>query len=74
MKHIKCKMKNLIWVFILISIGMLIFNAFLVDFDNPLVNESLIAVIGVFSSLCSFLLLLILLLSLKIKRLKKKGN
>ena len=74
MKYIKCKMKNLIWVFILISIGMLIFNAFLVDFDNPLVNESLIAVIGVFSSLCSFLLLLILLLSLKIKRLKKEGN
>ena len=74
MEHIKCKMKNLIWVFILISIGMLIFNAFLVDFDNPLVNESLIAVIGVFSSLCSFLLLLILHLSLKIKRLKKKGN
>ena len=74
MEHNKCKMKNLIWVLILISIGMLIFNAFLVDFDNPLINESLIAVIGVFSSLCSFLLLLILLLSLKIKRLKKKGN
>ena len=67
-------MKNLIWVFILISIGMLIFNAFLIDFESPLVNESLMAVIGVFSSLCSLLLLLILLLSLKIKRLKKKGN
>ncbi len=67
-------MKNLIWIFILISIGMLIFNAFLVDLDNPLVNESLIAVIGVFSSLCSFLLLLILLLSLKIKRLKERRN
>ena len=67
-------MKNLIWVLILISIGMLIFNAFLIDFESPLVNESLIAVIGVFSSLCSFLLLSILLLSLKIKRLKKKGN
>jgi uncharacterized membrane protein YhaH (DUF805 family) len=67
-------MKNLIWIFIIISIGMLIFNAFLIDFDDPLVNESLIAVIGVFSSLCSFLLLLILLLSLKIKRLKKRGD
>jgi uncharacterized membrane protein YhaH (DUF805 family) len=67
-------MKNLIWIFIIISIGMLIFNAFLIDFDDPLVNESLIAVIGVFSSLCSFLLLLILLLSLKIKRLKKRGG
>ena len=67
-------MKNLIWVLILISIGMLIFNAFLIDFESPLVNESLIAVIGVFSSLCSFLLLLILLLSLKIKRLKRKRN
>ena len=67
-------MKNLIMVFILISIGMLIFNAFLIDFESPFMNESLIAVIGVFSSLCSFLLLLILLLSLKIKRLKKKEN
>ena len=49
-----------------LALVMAIFNATKVDFNAPLQGESSVAVIGILSSTCAFLLLFILLLSKKI--------
>ena len=51
-----------------LSLGMMVFNLTQVDWEDPLVGQSSVAVIGIMASLCSFLLLLLLSLSKKISR------
>ena len=61
-------MKALIYVFLALAIGLLIFNVFHIDFDSPLEGDSFAAVVGVGASLCAVLLLVILQVALKIQR------
>lgn len=65
-------MKVLIYIFLVLAAGLLIFNLFHIDFEEPLEGESFAAVIGVGASLCAIILLTILKIALKIKE-KMKG-
>jgi len=58
-------------VFIVLAIALIIFNATLVDFNNPLEGDSSIALIGIAASLCAIILLLIFMTS---KKIQKKMN
>ncbi|MGB1362768.1 MAG: hypothetical protein ACPH4K_02225 [Flavobacteriaceae bacterium] len=64
-------MKNFIKILMALSIGMVIFNATQVNWEDPLSEKSSIAVIGIMAALCAFLLLLLLMLS---KKISKKLN
>jgi hypothetical protein len=56
-----------------LALGMMIFNATLIDWDMPTEGDSLVAIIGILASGSALLLIWILLLSLKINA-KKKGK
>ena len=69
----KKKMKNWIYVFMFLSVAALGFNLFQIEWQNPFEGKSLVAAIGILSSACAFILLLILKQSLKVvKNLKDK--
>ncbi len=64
-------MKVLIYIFLALAAGLLIFNLFYIDFEEPLEGESFAAVVGVGASLCAIILLTILKIALKIKEKMK---
>lgn len=66
-------MKYFIYILIAIAISLMIYNTTYIDFDNLLVKDSRTALIGVFSSACVVVLLLILLVSRSIQE-KKRGR
>lgn len=61
-------MKILIYVFLALAGGLLIFNVFHIDFEAPLEDDSFAAVVGVGASLCAIILLVILKIALKIQK------
>ena len=65
-------MKILLYILVIISIGLCIFNLIQIDWENPLRDKSTVAVIGVIASASSFLLILILIVSKKIAQIHKK--
>jgi len=64
-------MKIMIRILMALSLGMVIFNATQVNWQDPLAEKSSIAVIGIMAALCAFLLLLLLTIS---KKISKKIN
>lgn len=58
---------------LVVALGMLVFNLFQINWENPLAGNSLVASIGVLASGCAFLLLLVLQRSLLIAH-KLKGK
>jgi hypothetical protein len=60
-------MRIVIPVFIVLAIGLLIFNATRLDFANLLEGESLVALAGILAALCVILLMVILSISRSIK-------
>ena len=66
-------MKIFLRILLLLAIGMMIFNATMINWDAPTEGDSKVAIIGVFASGSALLLLWILLLSLKISA-KSKGK
>jgi len=64
-------MKIMIRILMVLSLGMVIFNATQVDWQDPLSEKSSIAVIGIMAALCAFFLLLLLMIS---KKISKKIN
>lgn len=66
-------MKYFILILILLAIGLIGYNVTLIDFSAPFDGDSIVALIGVFSSLCAILLLIIFMLSKKIQD-KIKNN
>tara|TARA_B100001175_G_scaffold317865_1_gene337086 strand:- start:1365 stop:1562 length:198 start_codon:yes stop_codon:yes gene_type:complete len=64
-------MKIFMRILIVLSIGMVIFNATKVNWEDPLSDKSSIAVIGIMAALCAFLLLMLLMIS---KKISKKIN
>ena len=66
-------MKTFLRIMAVLAIGMMIFNATLIDWDMPTEGDSLVAIIGILASGSALLLIWILLLSLKINA-KKKGK
>lgn len=65
-------MKLLIKFLLVISIIMIGFNIFQINWDTPNWNENIIALIGIISSSCALVLILILMISNKISEKKKK--
>jgi hypothetical protein len=61
----------MIRILMALSLGMVIFNATQVNWQDPLAEKSSIAVIGIMAALCAFLLLLLLTIS---KKISKKIN
>lgn len=66
-------MKNFLRLLQLIALGMMIFNATIINWEAPMQGDSKVAVIGVLASGSALLLLLILFISLKISA-KNKGK
>ncbi len=61
-------MKNVPYLIIMaIAILLIAYNVTLVDYEKPLEGNSTIALIGIFASLCTIVLLLIYITSKKIK-------
>ena len=60
--------KSISVVLIVLAILLIAYNVTILDFDNPLNGDSLIAVIGIFAALCAIVLLLIFITSKKIDK------
>ncbi|GAB5473436.1 MAG: hypothetical protein Mars2KO_15350 [Maribacter sp.] len=59
--------KTLSLILIVLAVALIVYNVTLVDFQQPFVGNSIIALIGIAASLCAIVLLLIFLTSRKIK-------
>ncbi|MGB1444471.1 MAG: hypothetical protein ACPG7X_01530 [Flavobacteriaceae bacterium] len=66
-------MKNFLLIMGVLALGMMVFNATIIDWETPLEGDSIVAVIGVLASASALVLLWILFISLKI-RAKQKGK
>ncbi|MGB1971609.1 MAG: hypothetical protein ACPHSE_03850 [Flavobacteriaceae bacterium] len=64
-------MKNFLRLLILLAIGMMIFNATIIDWEAPTQGDSMVAIIGVVASGSALVLIWILFLSLKINAQQK---
>lgn len=60
-------------ILVVLAIALIIFNITLLDFQNPLQGNSVIAIVGIAASLCAILILLIFRMSKKIVE-KMKDN
>lgn len=58
-------------ILFIIAIGLISYNATLLNFENILEGDSIIALIGIFAALCAIVLMLLLLTS---KKIQKKIN
>lgn len=59
--------KALSLILIVLAVVLIAYNVTLVNFQNPLEGNSVIALIGIVASLCAIVLLLIYITSRKIK-------
>jgi len=55
----------------IIGLGLVIFNASKLDLKNPFLGDSGVAAVGILAAACAVLLMVILQISLKVKRKKK---
>ncbi|SDM14182.1 hypothetical protein [Kriegella aquimaris] len=60
--------KTLTIILITMAVLLIAYNVTLVNFENPLEGNSVIALIGIVASLCAIVLLLIYLTSKKIQK------
>jgi hypothetical protein len=60
--------KPVLLTIIVLSLALVGYNVTLVDFENPLEGDSLIALIGVLAALCALVLILIYHTSRKIQK------
>ncbi|HET8886028.1 MAG TPA: hypothetical protein VFM70_06715 [Salinimicrobium sp.] len=61
-------MKYFIYFLMLTAVALIVFNTTMLDFDNLLEGDSSTALIGILSSVCVIVLMLILLISKKIEK------
>ncbi|MDO4229480.1 MAG: hypothetical protein Q4C98_06685 [Capnocytophaga sp.] len=61
-------MKIFIYILLILSVVIIGFNIYLIDFSNPLEGRSFIALISAGTALIALLLLLIFLVSKRIRR------
>ena len=59
--------KTGIIILIVAAVALIAYNVTLVNFENPLEGDSIIALIGIAASLCAIVLLLIFMTSKKIQ-------
>lgn len=61
-------------ILLIAALGLIIYNATLIDFSNPFQGDSTIAIIGVVAALCAIVLLAILNVSKKIQKKIKENS
>ncbi len=61
-------MKIFTTVLLVLAVGLIIFNATMLNFENLFEGNSLVAIIGIVASICAVLILLIFMLSKKIEQ------
>ena len=66
-------MKNFLRIMLVVASSMLVFNLTMVNWNTPTQGDSLIALIGILASASAFVLIWILILSLKISA-EQKGK
>ncbi len=66
-------MKNFLRIILVVASSMLVFNLTMVNWKTPTQGDSLIALIGILASASAFVLIWILILSLKISA-EQKGK
>lgn len=54
-------------ILITLAIALIAYNVTLINFENPLEGDSIIAIIGIVASLCAIVLLMIFIASKKIQ-------
>lgn len=64
-------MKIFIYILLAMAVGVVIFNATLIDYDAMFVDDSAIALIGILGALIVIVLLVILLMSRTIEKKSK---
>jgi hypothetical protein len=64
-------MKIFTTILIVLALGLIIFNIYLLDFKNPFEGNSMVAFIGIAASICAILILLIFKMS---KSIEEKMN
>ncbi|UGS23894.1 hypothetical protein [Flavobacterium channae] len=64
-------MKIFTYVAVAISLALIVFNLFQIDYSNPFEGQSTVAIIGVVSGICAILLLVLLRLSKMIEEKTK---
>ena len=67
-------MKIFIYVLLAIAIGLIAFNITLLDFDNLLQVNSLVALIGIVASLCAICILVIFKIAKNIDEKSRNNN
>lgn len=67
-------MRIFIYVLIAIAIGLIIYNFTLLDFDNLMEGNSLVALIGIVASLCAICILVIFKISKNIDQKTRNNN
>lgn len=55
-------------ILIIAAIALIAYNVTLVDYNNPMQGDSVIALIGILAALCALVLILIFLTSKKIEK------
>ena len=55
-------------ILIILALALIVYNATLVDYEQPLEGKSVIALIGIIAALCAIVLLLIYQTSKKIEK------
>lgn len=58
-------------ILVILALGLIVFNITLLDFENPLKGNSMVAFIGIAASICAVLILLIFRMS---KNIEEKMN
>ena len=59
--------KKITIIMIVLAVALIAYNVTMVNFENPLEGDSVIALIGIVASLCAIVLLLIFMTSKKIQ-------
>ena len=54
-------------ILVVLALGLIVFNITLLDFENPLQGNSMVAFIGIAASICAVLILLIFRMSKNIE-------
>ena len=60
--------KTLTVILVVLALLLIAYNVTLVDFNNPLEGNSIIAIIGILAAICAIILLLIFVTSRKIQK------
>lgn len=62
-------MKTFLYILLILCGLSVAFNAYIIDFKNPLIGDSLVAIISLVAALCAMVLILIFI---KVRQIKTK--